>query len=205
MGNNAGDVVGQCCLGILFESDFLKLTAFQPRDEGGGLVKGPLVLVGNVHPAVRTSTDMTGALLVMGRVEPPNNPTAAAVHQDQRGFHGVEVQLEAIVVRVGQYAAQANHQGFPIWMQCQLMGANALKLKGIDPLIILLRVIDGNNALPRLVAAGGDIEPAAVGGEHSVTDKVFPGSGFDAMCPVTAEGVEPVKRPAGPAFEEDDL
>ena len=205
MGNNAGDVVGQRCLGILIESDFLKLTAFQSGDEGGGLVKRALVLVGNVHPAVRTGTDVTGALLVMGRVESPDNPTAVAVHQDQRGFHGVEVQLEAIVVRVGQYAAQANHQGFSVRVQRQLMGANALKLKGIRPLIVLLCVIDGNNALPLFVAAGSDIEPAAVGGEHSVTDKVFPGVRLDAMCPVAAVGVEPVKRPAGPAFEKEDL
>ena len=100
---------------------------------------------------------------MVGRGKAANDLAGPAVHQNQGRLHGIQVEFDAVVIRVGQNAAQADDQSVAVRMQGKLMGPDAGQFKGLHPFVALLGVVDGDNAFSGLVAAGRGVEPSAIG------------------------------------------
>ena len=116
VGDDAGNVVGEARLGFIVKSNFGKPVAFHPGKQGWHFVPWALVLVGYVDFAGMVNVQMPKALLMVARIQAADNLSRATVHKNQRWGHGVEIELEPVIIRVGENAAQSNGEGFTVRM-----------------------------------------------------------------------------------------
>src|SRR5690606_19197205 len=168
-------------------------------------MQGALILISHIHLARGACVKMADALPGVFRAQSADEVAGASVHQDQCGVHGVQVELQAIVIRVGKNTAKTDQQGFAVRMQSDLVWADTRQIKGVHPLVTSLGIVDGDNPFAFAIAAGGCVQPAAVAREHPVADKVFILGSPNALLASAGSGVKDINGPTGAPFEEQNL
>src|SRR5690554_75928 len=163
MGNDTGNVVTKLCQYLVAKINFFILPAPVAGYQWPGFISGSLILIGRIDIAPRRHIHMAAAKLVMAGCKARQNLSGVSVHEYQCGFHGVEIQLDTIIIRMRENTAKGNDQRLSVRVHNQLMRPYTLKFKSFHSFVVLLAVVHRNNAFALLIAAGGYIKIVATG------------------------------------------
>ncbi|SFQ86283.1 hypothetical protein SAMN05216578_10962 [Halopseudomonas formosensis] len=136
----------------------------------------------------------------MGRLAALQDRSVVAIHHHQGWLHGLQVQLEPAIIRVGLDSAHGHHQALAIRVQAQLVRAHAGHGEVLQVPVTVIGGVDADIPLATGIVIGSGIEAPAILAEHPVAIEVKVFSSFDQRLKSAVHHIDYIEiytRPAG--------